>query len=119
MANLPTLRLVLSIPYRIVACTPETAPGVWMRRASHPELPDCVAEAATIEEALARLEWRRVEVLVALLQAGTPPPIPRPALRDYDAEGLLHRHGVHSALSPLLDLAPLHWPSLHFHGQRP
>jgi predicted RNase H-like HicB family nuclease len=112
MTNQPTLRYLLSVPYRIEAFTAETGAGVWVRRAAYPELPDCMAEAATIEETLARLEHRRLQVLVDLMQAGTTPPMPRPALRDYDADGLLHRHGVHGALSHLLDLSPLQWPTL-------
>jgi predicted RNase H-like HicB family nuclease len=109
MANEPTLRLVLSVPYRIEACTMESVSGVWVRRATHPELPDCIAEAATIEETLARLEDRRIKVLVALLKAGASLPMPRPPLQGYDAEGLLLRHGLHDELSQFLDIQPLHW----------
>lgn len=109
MANEPTLRLVLSVPYRIEACTMELVEGIWVRRATHPELPDCIAEAPTIEETLAHLEHRRIEVLVALLRAGASFPMPRPPLLGYDAEGLLLRHGLHGELSHYLDIQPLQW----------
>ena len=112
MANEPTLRLLLSVPYLIEACTVESTPGIWVRRAAYPELPDCMAEAATIEGTLARLERRRVDVIVDLLKTGKLPPIPRPPLRDYDVEGLLHRLGKYGELTPFLDLPPSQW---HLH----
>ncbi len=113
MSNEPTLRLLLAVPYRIEAFTAEATPGVWVRRAAYPELPDCSAEAPTIEEALARLDQRRTEVLVGLLKSGKLPPLPRPALQDHDAEGLLHRLDRHGELSAMLDLPPSQWHSPH------
>jgi hypothetical protein len=99
----PTLRHYLSIPYRIEAETVEVEQGTWLRRATYPELLGCMAEAATIEEALERLERRRVDIIVALLHGGAAPPAPRPPLADCDPEGLMHRLGLHTALAPLLD----------------
>ena len=89
-----TLREYLAVPYRIEAETVERAPGVWVRRARYPELAGCAAEAATIEATLELLERRRVEIIVAMLDAGTPPPVPRDALTDCDPDGLLAGLGL-------------------------
>jgi predicted RNase H-like HicB family nuclease len=99
-----TASVYLSIPYRIEAFTYEAAPGRWLRRASYPELPDCVAEAPTITAALDLLERRRVEVILTLIAEGKSPPVPRPPLRDADPEGVLRRLGLDYHL-PLLDRA--------------
>jgi hypothetical protein len=99
-----TARCYLSIPYRIEAFTYEAAPGVWLRRASYPELPDCNAEATSIAAALDLLERRRVEVIVEIIKEGMAPPVPRPPLADADPEGLLRRLGLDHHL-PLLDQA--------------
>lgn len=110
MAHDPTLRQLLAVPYRIEAQTTETAPDVWVRRAAYPELEECQAEAATIEETLALLEHRRIEVIVAMLRSGRVPPMPRPPLGDCDPVGLLQRHGGHGDLVALLDRSASHWP---------
>jgi predicted RNase H-like HicB family nuclease len=64
--------------------TVEASPGSWLSRVSCPELPGCLAEARVVEEALQHLERLRIETIVALLQAGQHPPVPRPPLRDCD-----------------------------------
>lgn len=97
------LRDFLSIPYRIQASTSEVSSGQWRRRAAYPELPGCVAEAATIEEALTRLEHRRIEIILAMLRSGTRPPLPRPPLRDSDPEGIAEQLGLREQVAPLLD----------------
>lgn len=101
----PALRLrdYLSIPYLISARTFEASPGSWRREASYPELPGCLGEAATIEEALAALERRRIEIVLALLRAGTPPPVPRPPLPDADPAGVAERLGLAPLVDGLLD----------------
>jgi hypothetical protein len=99
-----SLREFLSVPYLVEAEAIEIGPGDWLRRAAHPELPDCWAEAPRIVDTLHQLERRRIEVIVELLRRGTAPPVPRPPLEDADPEGVLVRHGLRGELAPLLDL---------------
>ena len=51
-----------AVPYLLVLESIECG-GEWLRRAEHPELPDCVAEAPSAVEALDRLERERLRVL--------------------------------------------------------
>ncbi len=99
-----TLRGFLSVPYLVEAEAVETCPGRWVRRVSHPELPDCRVEGSDIVDALRALERRRIEVVVRMLRQGAPPPVPRPPFEGADPEGLLARHGLHAELAPLLDM---------------
>jgi predicted RNase H-like HicB family nuclease len=69
-----------AIPYLLVLESIERD-GAWLRRAEHPELPECVAEAASALEALDRLERERRRVLQQLWDRGAPIPVPRPPLR--------------------------------------
>lgn len=89
-----SLRELLSVPYRIEASTTEDASGRWFRRAAHPELPGCTVEAPTIEEALHRLERRRIEIIIATVQAGGVPPVPRAPLGGIDPARLAAELGV-------------------------
>ena len=70
-----------SVPYLIVIESVERH-GEWLRRAEHPELPGCVAEAPSAVEALEALERERLRVLRRLWVAGGLIPVPRPPLRD-------------------------------------
>ncbi len=99
------LRDFLAIPFLVEAETVDAGDGGWLRRACCPELPDCAAEAPTIEEALARLDRRRTEVIVNLLRAGVAPPAPRAPLRGFDAEGFVAHLGM-TGLATLLDTTP-------------
>lgn len=96
-----SLRELLCIPYRVEASTTETSSGQWVRRATYPELPGCTAEAPTIEEALNQLERRRVEIIIATVQGGGVPPVPRPPLGGIDPAGVAAALGV--AAPPGLD----------------
>ncbi len=78
------LRALLSIPYLLRAEAVETEPGRWLVRLAYPELPGCVAEGAVIEDVLATLERRRIEMIVDLVEAGKLPPVPRQALATSD-----------------------------------
>lgn len=69
-----------AIPYLLVLESIERD-GAWLRRAEHPELPECVAEAPSALEALDRLERERRRVLQQLWDRGAPIPVPRPPLR--------------------------------------
>jgi len=55
--------------------------GEWLRRAEHPELPGCIAEAPSALEALDQLEQARLRVLRQLWDRGASIPVPRPPLR--------------------------------------
>ena len=69
-----------AVPYLLVIESVERG-GEWLRRAEHPELPGCAAEAPSAVEAMERLEEERRRVLRRLWQSGAPIPVPRPPLR--------------------------------------
>jgi hypothetical protein len=69
-----------AVPYVLAVETVERG-GQWLRRAEHPELPGCAAEAPSVLEALARLEGERRRVLRELWARGALIPVPRPPLR--------------------------------------
>jgi predicted RNase H-like HicB family nuclease len=93
----------LRVPYVLEAESTEATPGVWVSRVSYPELPDCVEQAATIEEAIDKLERRRIEMIVAMLRSGTPPRIPRPPLASSQPYWLIAHYGLQNELLDLLD----------------
>jgi predicted RNase H-like HicB family nuclease len=93
----------LRVPYVLEAESTEAAPGSWVSRVSYPELPDCVEQAATIEEAIDKLERRRIEVIVAMLRSGTSPRIPRPPLASSQPYWLIAHYGLQEELVDLLD----------------
>ena len=70
-----------AVPYLLVLESIERG-GEWLRRAEHPELPACVAEAPSALEALDRLDGERRRVLRAMWERGAPIPVPRPPLRE-------------------------------------
>jgi predicted RNase H-like HicB family nuclease len=70
-----------SVPYLLVLESVERN-GEWLRRAAHPELPGCVAEAHSALEALDKLEQERLRVLRQLWDRGASIPVPRPPLRS-------------------------------------
>jgi hypothetical protein len=78
------LRDLLSIPYLLEAEAVETEPGEWLVRLAYPELPGCTAEGVVVEDVLRDLERRRIELIVALVEAGKQPPIPRQPLASSD-----------------------------------
>jgi hypothetical protein len=76
----PGLDFYEAVPYLLVLESVERD-GRWLRRAEHPELPDCTAEASSAVEALGQLERERRRVLADLWVRGAPIPVPRPPLR--------------------------------------
>jgi predicted RNase H-like HicB family nuclease len=70
----------LAVPYIVETFVFEDENGQWWRHASHPELADCAVMASTIEEALTKLEARRIAVILKMLEAGDLPPTPRPPI---------------------------------------
>jgi predicted RNase H-like HicB family nuclease len=77
----------LAVPYVMVMESIERPDGDWVRQASYPELPGCIAQAATPIEAIDRLEEQRVSYILERLQEGRPVPVPRPPLK-HGSEGL-------------------------------
>jgi predicted RNase H-like HicB family nuclease len=70
----------LAVPYVMVLESVPAANGDWLRQASYPELPGCIAQAQTPIEAIDRLEQQRVSFIMDRLEAGQPVPVPRPPL---------------------------------------
>jgi predicted RNase H-like HicB family nuclease len=68
-----------AVPYLLVIESVERG-GEWLRRAEHPELPGCVAEAHSALEALDKLEQKRQWLLRQLWDRGASIPVPRPPL---------------------------------------
>ena len=99
------MRLIdyLRVPYRLEAETAELADGAWVKRVAYPELPGCVAEAAVVEDALSRLERKRIETIIRLVGEGRSPPVPRPPPRDCDPAWVARQVGVADHLVALID----------------
>jgi predicted RNase H-like HicB family nuclease len=70
----------LAVPYVLVLESIEGPGGDWLRQASYPELPGCVAQAPSPIEAIDRLEEQRVRFILDRLESGQPVPVPRPPL---------------------------------------
>ena len=68
-----------AVPYLLVVESVERG-GQWVRRAEHPELPGCFAEAASAVEAIEKLDVQRLRLLRQLWDRGAPIPVPRPPL---------------------------------------
>lgn len=77
-----TLDDYLAVPYLLRVHAVRDEHGEWVRRAEYPELPGCVVEAPTPEEAIDRLETLRGRWLRDRLARGEPIPLPRPPLRQ-------------------------------------
>jgi predicted RNase H-like HicB family nuclease len=69
-----------AVPYVLVIESVERG-GHWLRRATYPELPGCVAEAHSAVDAMEQLERERRRMLHQLWHQGAPIPVPRPPLR--------------------------------------
>ena len=80
----PPLAYYQAVPYLLVLESVERD-GEWLRRAEHPELPGCAAEAPSALEALEQLERERLRLLRRLWERGAPIPVPRPPLRGAPA----------------------------------
>jgi predicted RNase H-like HicB family nuclease len=81
-AVMQDLEYFLAIPY-IIRLESVPADGTrWIRRASHPELAGCLAEADGPEDALDLLEKRKREWLERAISRGDQVPAPRPPLAE-------------------------------------
>jgi len=67
------------VPYLLVIESVEHG-GRWLRRATYPELPGCVAEAHSALQAMEQLEHERRRLLRELWNRGAAIPVPRPPL---------------------------------------
>jgi predicted RNase H-like HicB family nuclease len=87
-----TLEEYLAVPYVLTMESVCRADGEWVRRASYPELPDCVAEAESPIDAIEQLDELRRNRIADMLAKGEPIPVPRPplasALPTLDADRL-------------------------------
>ncbi len=75
-----------AVPYLLVIESVERR-GQWLRRAEHPELPGCVAEAPSALVARDKLVRERLRVLRQLWDRGAAIPVPRPPLRQPERLG--------------------------------
>jgi hypothetical protein len=96
------LRDLLSIPYLLEAEAVETGPGEWLVRLAYPELPGCTAEGFVVEDVLKELERRRIEMIVALVEAGKQPPVPRQPLASADPLWTARDLGLSDRIAALL-----------------
>jgi predicted RNase H-like HicB family nuclease len=94
----------LRVPYIVTAQSQSRPDGTWVRHVEHPELPDCSAEAESIAEALARLDARRIEVVLALLAEGRTPPR-RALIGETAAKQRARRCGLGPRTEPVWELA--------------
>jgi hypothetical protein len=102
-SNTWTLRDFLNLPYVVVSEVAEVASGVWVRRVSYPELPDCSAEAEVVEDALRLLERRRIQTIVRMLREGEEPPRPRAPLTNCDPAWASNETGLNEIPEQMLD----------------
>jgi hypothetical protein len=96
------LRELLSIPYLLQAEATEGEPGQWLVRLAYPELPGCSAENIVVEDALRELERRRIEIIVALVEQGRYPPIPRQPLAVSDPLWAARELGLEARVMALM-----------------
>jgi hypothetical protein len=66
-------------------------------------LPGCAAESLVVEEALRRLEWMRIEMIVRMVADGRLPPVPRPPLPDCDPAWVAKQVGLPDELIAVID----------------
>lgn len=88
-----TLRQLLTTPYITYVEAVPDAEGVWVRKASCPELDGCFVIAPRAWDAILGLEKFLIQYLVDRVAAGTPVPRPRhrAVVSDLSAEELLER----------------------------
>jgi hypothetical protein len=103
--NCVNLRELLSVPYLLEAEAVETDAGGWLVRLDYPELPGCTAEGLVVEDVLNKLEQRRIETIVGLVEAGKEPPIPRKPLTNSDPLWAVRDLGLSARIAALLGSA--------------
>lgn len=73
-------------PYGIEYAVDETVDGHTVFLLTHPELPGCMAQGVTIEDALKELQEVRYDCLLSLLEDGLP--IPSPIITTTETLGI-------------------------------
>ena len=99
----PLLRDLLAIPYRLRAETIDGPSGTSLIRLAYPELPDCAAEGLDLDDVLADLERRRMSLILALVERGRRPPMPRPPLSPCDPLWLARAIGADARVIAALE----------------
>jgi hypothetical protein len=97
------LREYLSVPYLLEAETVEVVPGSWIRRVTYPELPGCTAQSLVVEDALQLLERMRIQMIIAMVGNGQPPPVPRPPLQNCDPAWVAGQAGLSDEIIALIN----------------
>ena len=97
------LQELLSIPYLLQAEATESEPGQWRVRLAYPELPGCSVDGAVLEDALRELERRRIEIILALVERGERPPVPREPLAACDPLWTARELGLEARVAALLN----------------
>ena len=72
-----TFEEYMAVPYVLRMVAVRGHDGRWLRRAEYPELPGCVGEGRSPEEALDDLDRNRERMVREHLAAGTEIPVPR------------------------------------------
>jgi predicted RNase H-like HicB family nuclease len=75
-----TLEEYLAVPYILTMESVCRSDGEWVRRASYPELPNCVAEAESPIDAIEQLDQLRRSQIADMMKRGENIPVPRPPL---------------------------------------
>ncbi|WP_214102605.1 type II toxin-antitoxin system HicB family antitoxin [Acrocarpospora catenulata] len=91
----------LRVPYLVTAQSVPREDGTWVRHVEHPELPDCVAEAESIFDALRLLEAKRIETVLDMLAAGRTPPTKGFLLGATQAWQRVQRAGLADRIEPV------------------
>ena len=72
-----TFEEYMAVPYVLRMAAVRGDDGRWLRRAEYPELPGCIGEGLSPEEALADLDRNRARMIRERLAAGAEIPVPR------------------------------------------
>lgn len=92
----------LAVPYLLEAEAVESEPGKWLLRLAYPELDGCMAEGVVVEHVLKELEQRRVEIILAMIESGKTPPVPRKPLSGSDPRWATQDLGLAQRVSALM-----------------
>ena len=85
-----TFEEYMAVPYVLRMVAVQRRDGQWLRRAEYPELPGCVGEGRSPEEALDDLDRNRERMIRERLAAGAEIPVPRRPLARLMRLGYRH-----------------------------
>ena len=92
----------LAVPYLLEAEAVEAEPGKWLVRLAYPELEGCTAEGIVVENVLQELERRRVEMIIAMIESGQAPPVPRAPVGGSDPRWTAQDLGLSQRVAALM-----------------